>query len=542
MITRCRKSGVLRHFLAVVLILLLDGRRAEGADHELNPQQLAVQEHLSSTAALHKSRALHKSLSKDGLHTPMQSTLSKYFSNMELGEYMANYVQRCGNISRLFSLGTTPNGNELWALELSAAPGKIEAKPNFKYLANMHGDEPVGRQLLLTMAEWLCEHRSTDAKAARIIQDMHLFLVPTVNPDGFSSKTRGNSKGVDLNRDFPDPLHRGSLGLAPNGSEQAETVDLIKWMQKRPFVASASFHEGAVVANYPFDGTLNGSTMTNVSGDDPTFQHLASVYAGAHTSMSESKQFPGGITNGAAWYPIWGGMQDWNYLALGCMELTLEISEAKAPPPELLALLWQNNLPAMLALPLAAAFEGLRGFVHAAAPGSSRKLEPGEPEAVGTPLAASIEVEGAARTVKAGPFGDFYRPLPPGEYNVTASMSGYASASALWVVPPSPDSSSLLNFTLQAIPKPFKGRKAAHAEAARAAAEDYMAGQLKDGSVFDTAAMSLRTRHAGQLQPHTWSSVVHRMSVLFLGIGIFVGCRYLYQRTPPQGPVERRRN
>ena len=51
------------------------------------------------------------------------------------------------------------------------------------------------------------------------------------------------SKGVDLNRDFPDPIHRGSLGLAPNGSEQAETTGLIKWMQKRPFVASASFHE-----------------------------------------------------------------------------------------------------------------------------------------------------------------------------------------------------------------------------------------------------------------------------------------------------------
>lgn len=67
--------------------------------------------------------------------------------------------------------------------------------------------------------------------------------------------------------------------------------------------------QGAVVANYPFDGTLNGSTMTNASGDDPTFQHLASVYASAHASMSESKKFPGGVTNGAAWYPIWGGMQ-----------------------------------------------------------------------------------------------------------------------------------------------------------------------------------------------------------------------------------------
>lgn len=55
------------------------------------------------------------------------------------------------------------------------------------------------------------------------------------------------------------------------------------------------------------------------------------------------------------------------------------------------------------------------------------------------------------------------RPLPPGEYNVTASMSGYTNASALWVVPASPDSSDLLNFTLTAIPKPFRGRKAAHA-------------------------------------------------------------------------------
>ena len=72
---------------------------------------------------------------------------------LDQGEYMANYVQRCGNISRLFSLGTTPNGNELWALELSAAPGKIEAKPNFKYLANMHGDEPVGRCLSVLMSD-----------------------------------------------------------------------------------------------------------------------------------------------------------------------------------------------------------------------------------------------------------------------------------------------------------------------------------------------------------------------------------------------------
>ena len=30
-------------------------------------------------------------------------------------------------------------------------------------------------------------------------------------------------------------------------------------------------------------------------------------------------------------YPIYGGMQDWNYIHGGCFELTLEISDTKWP-------------------------------------------------------------------------------------------------------------------------------------------------------------------------------------------------------------------
>ncbi len=48
------------------------------------------------------------------------------------------------------------------------------------------------RQLLLALAEWLCDHRETDERARNIVEGMHLFLVPTMNPDGFERHQRGN--------------------------------------------------------------------------------------------------------------------------------------------------------------------------------------------------------------------------------------------------------------------------------------------------------------------------------------------------------------
>lgn len=38
---------------------------------------------------------------------------------------------------------------------------------------------------------WPCCCR-TDPRAKRIVQSMHLWLVPTMNPDGFERRSRGN--------------------------------------------------------------------------------------------------------------------------------------------------------------------------------------------------------------------------------------------------------------------------------------------------------------------------------------------------------------
>ena len=66
------------------------------------------------------------------------------------------YVKRCGAISRLESVGQSADGAQLWVLTLGSDLAAEKARPAFRYIANMHGDEPSGRQLLLGLAEWLC--------------------------------------------------------------------------------------------------------------------------------------------------------------------------------------------------------------------------------------------------------------------------------------------------------------------------------------------------------------------------------------------------
>lgn len=65
---------------------------------------------------------------------------------------------------------------------------------------------------------------------------------------------------------------------------------------------------GAVFQNY--------ASQPSLTPDDDVFKHLSLTYANNHAKMSRgvacksaTPTFEQGITNGAAWYPLTGGMQ-----------------------------------------------------------------------------------------------------------------------------------------------------------------------------------------------------------------------------------------
>jgi hypothetical protein len=60
-------------------------------------------------------------------------------------------------------------------------------------------------------------------------------------------------------------------------------------------------------------------------------------------------KFNDGITNGAAWYVIDGGMQDWSYAYTSDMEVTIELGCNKYPDQNDLKSYWDDNKGALLA-------------------------------------------------------------------------------------------------------------------------------------------------------------------------------------------------
>jgi carboxypeptidase E len=192
-------------------------------------------------------------------------------------------------------------------------------------------------------------------------------------------------------------------------------------------------HEGDLVANYPFDASrVEGMTQYSKSPDDSTFKHLAQVYANNHAHMSKNDHAPcdgtpsdnfarqGGITTGAKWYSVSGGMQDFNYLATNSFEITLELSCEKFPAAELLPTYWSDNQKALLEF-IWQTHLGFKGVVRDAVTGKPIK---NAIVWVRNVTASNMETP-IKHPVTTGRLGDYFRPIIDGSYQVAIEAEGY---------------------------------------------------------------------------------------------------------------------
>lgn len=243
--------------------------------------------------------------------------IGTYHHYDEVVSMFSKLNSRYPQIAKLHVIGTSVENRNLIAMQITDHVDIVEpGEPMFKYVANMHGNEAVGREVLIALVQYLLQkYEEGDLRIRKMVDSTNIFIMPSMNPDGFEKAKvgdcrdplgRNNSRGIDLNRNFPDKFSGNT------GELQQETMAVMQWIKGNPFVLSANLHGGSVVASYPFDDSPEHKISGKYSPapDDDVFKLLAHTYARHHKTMSDGHQcnetFAEGITNGAFWYDVPG--------------------------------------------------------------------------------------------------------------------------------------------------------------------------------------------------------------------------------------------
>jgi hypothetical protein len=259
----------------------------------------------------------------------------------EITKQLQKLAKKYPDLIHLFSIGQSSQGRELWMVKISDNVRINEREPEFKYIANMHGDEIVGRDLMVLFIEDLAKNYNKNRRITDLINNTEIYIMPTMNPDGSEKQTRANANWIDLNRDFPDFTTNDNANTLEGRA--IETRHIMKFQAEHHFSLSANFHGGAIVVNYPWDTSAEHPPLQNL------IEEISLSYANPNETMSSSRRFEHGIVNGHAWYEVNGGMQDWSYYYHNDLQVTVELSQSKWPSYRHLDNFYEENRESCLA-------------------------------------------------------------------------------------------------------------------------------------------------------------------------------------------------
>ena len=327
-------------------------------------------------------------------------------------EMMFDFAQNHPDKCEIITLGTLSSNRKILVAHINN--GVSDGKPKFLYTSTIHGDETTGYIMMLRLIDYLLENQ-TLPEVQNVLDNIDLFVCPNTNPDGtyhggnntVNGATRANAQGIDMNRNFPDM----NDGPHPDGNPYAtETEWLMDFAQNYQFTMAANYHGGAEVMNYPWDNE------TDLHVDDAWWQLVSREYADlCHQVNPNYMTFKNnGITNGAQWYMIGGGRQDYMNYYHKCREVTIECSDTKCPSGSQLPNFWNINKNSIFAY-MNQCLYGIHGVVT--------------DMNTGAPVSATISISNHdydySVVESQMPAGDFHRPIKGGTYNVIVTANGY---------------------------------------------------------------------------------------------------------------------
>lgn len=179
-------------------------------------------------------------------------------------------------ISARQPIGTTNTiqGRPVYWLRISNNPEVEQDKPKVLYTALTHAREPASMQQMLFQMWYILENYDTDPEIQYLVDNMEMYFVPCVNPDGYiyceitnpngGAMHRKNMRqnidgsiGVDLNRNFGYMWGYNNSGSSPNPPAQT-------YRGTAPFSEPETQLQKELAETFNFTLALNNHTFSDL--------------------------------------------------------------------------------------------------------------------------------------------------------------------------------------------------------------------------------------------------------------------------------------
>ncbi|MBP7053886.1 MAG: peptidase M14 [Phycisphaerae bacterium] len=110
---------------------------------------------------------------------------NRFYDHAGLADILARLHQAFPDLTKLYSLGKSTEGRDLWCIEVTTRNvGNPDRKPGMYVSGNIHGNEVQAGEMVAYTAWYLCHQHGRLDRVTSLLDDYVFYLVPMVNPDG----------------------------------------------------------------------------------------------------------------------------------------------------------------------------------------------------------------------------------------------------------------------------------------------------------------------------------------------------------------------
>ncbi|MEQ9187699.1 MAG: M14 family zinc carboxypeptidase [Cryomorphaceae bacterium] len=221
----------------------------------------------------------------------------------------------------------THEGRPIYWVKISDNASVNENEPEVLYTAIHHAREPQSLTQLIFYMWYLLENYGTNDEVTGLVDEVEMYLVPMLNPDGYKEnqtaepnggglwrKNKRNNGdgtfGVDLNRNYGYEWAHDNNGSSPNTNSQTyrgpsafsePETKAIKWFcEEHAFGIALNYHSYGNYLIYPW-------------GFNDQFTPDSSTFIAFATEMTKFNNYVYGTGMETVGYAVNGDSDDWMY-------------------------------------------------------------------------------------------------------------------------------------------------------------------------------------------------------------------------------------